>query len=67
MSKIVKVHTAIKLLDDYDISFKKYGTGQGLIGALAAIGNTLNNDYTYELLSYRIPKNWKRDLESDIG
>jgi len=66
MSKIVKVHTAIKLLDDYDICFKKYGTGQGLIGALAAIGNTLNNDYTYELLSYRKTKNWgtKRHISS---
>jgi tRNA(Ile2)-agmatinylcytidine synthase len=44
------------------------GNGRGLIGGLAAIGNTLNpsnEDFTYEILTYRIPANYgsKRRLE----
>ncbi len=30
---------------------------RGIIGALAAIGETFERDYTYELIAYRIPEN----------
>jgi tRNA(Ile2)-agmatinylcytidine synthase len=30
---------------------------RGLIGALAAIGGTLEEDHTYELLTYRVSEN----------
>ncbi|MBN1329028.1 MAG: DUF1743 domain-containing protein [Candidatus Heimdallarchaeota archaeon] len=33
----------------------KYGNGRGIIGGLAAIGNQLEKDFTYEHLSYRNP------------
>ncbi len=36
----------------------KFKLGRGIIGALAAIGNTLEHDWTFELIAYRIPKNW---------
>jgi len=32
-----------------------YGSGRGLIGALAAVGNPLMGDHTYEFLAYRRP------------
>jgi tRNA(Ile2)-agmatinylcytidine synthase len=35
-----------------------YGTSLGLIGALAAVGQTLAGDHTYELVAYRDRKNW---------
>jgi tRNA(Ile2)-agmatinylcytidine synthase len=33
----------------------------GLIGALAALGASLDEDYTFELLTYRKPGNWLRE------
>jgi len=40
--------------------------GRGLIGASAAIGSTLDQDYTFELIAYRIKANWgnkKRSID----
>jgi len=34
-----------------------YGSGRGIIGALASVGNLLTDDHTYELLAYRKPEN----------
>ncbi len=34
-----------------------FNTCRGIIGALAAIGETLEGDYTYELIAYRTPEN----------
>lgn len=41
-----------------NISLEKFGNGRGIIGALGAIGNTLQNDFTYEHLSYREENNF---------
>lgn len=35
-----------------------YGSRLGLIGALSAIGQTLDGDHTFELIAYRLKKNW---------
>lgn len=40
-------------------------TGRGIIGALAAIGNTLEGDRTYELIAYRTPENRGRPRSID--
>ncbi len=34
----------------------KFKLGRGIVGALAAIGNTLERDWTYELIAYRVPE-----------
>jgi tRNA(Ile2)-agmatinylcytidine synthase len=34
-----------------------FGTGYGIVGALAAIGETLDGDHTYEVIAYRTPAN----------
>jgi tRNA(Ile2)-agmatinylcytidine synthase len=49
------------------IQFIKYGNGRGIIGGLSAIGNPLNNDFTYEHLTYRMPEKYgtKRLINRD--
>jgi tRNA(Ile2)-agmatinylcytidine synthase len=42
-----------------------YGTSIGLIGALAAAGQTMNGDHTYELVAYRDRKNWGKRRRVD--
>ncbi|NPE07632.1 MAG: DUF1743 domain-containing protein [Asgard group archaeon] len=41
-----------------NVELIKLGNGRGIIGALGAIGNPLENDFTYEHLAYRMPKNF---------
>ncbi|RLE51177.1 MAG: DNA-binding protein [Candidatus Methanomethylicota archaeon] len=43
----------------------KLKEGRGIIGALAAIGETLNKDHTYELIAYRKPENWGKPRKID--
>jgi len=48
------------------VGFKKY---RGIIGALAAVGETFEGDYTFEILAYRVPENYglkRRVDESSI-
>jgi tRNA(Ile2)-agmatinylcytidine synthase len=59
-----KTETSIVTLKEATTLIKKLGaeaTGfnscRGIIGALAAIGETLECDYTYELIAYRTPEN----------
>jgi tRNA(Ile2)-agmatinylcytidine synthase len=44
----------VKLFDAEAVGFKK---GRGIIGGLAAIGEKLNEDHTFELITYRTPEN----------
>ncbi len=55
---IVEKKDALELINKYDIDFIEYKNGRGIIGALAAIGGTMDEDFTYELLTYRTPENW---------
>jgi tRNA(Ile2)-agmatinylcytidine synthase len=48
---------ALKVLKHSHAVGVGYGSGWGLIGALAAVGNPLIGDHTYEFLAYRRPKN----------
>lgn len=50
--KLIKRASAKKLLQKYNVDFYYQGNGQGLIGALGAIGYPFD-DHTMELLSYR--------------
>jgi len=54
---IVNLKEALKLLKMFEgeaVGFKK---GRGIIGGLAAIGETLQGDHTFEILAYRSPEN----------
>ena len=49
----IKMKEMEKLVKNKDIYHFGQGTKRGLIGALAGIGNTLEEDHTYELIGYR--------------
>jgi tRNA(Ile2)-agmatinylcytidine synthase len=55
---IVTIKEALALIKKYGAEAFGFNSCRGIIGALAAIGETLDGDYTYELIAYREPKNW---------
>ncbi|MCL5876280.1 MAG: tRNA(Ile)(2)-agmatinylcytidine synthase [Candidatus Bathyarchaeota archaeon] len=54
---IVTLKEAMALIRKVGAEALGYNTCRGIIGALAAIGETLQSDYTYELIAYRTPEN----------
>jgi len=57
LTEILSLHDAISTLRNSSGSAVSYGSGLGLVGSLAAVGNTLAGDHTYELIAYRRPRN----------
>lgn len=55
-TSIVTINQAIRLIQKFHGEALGYNTQRGIIGALAAIGETLDGDHTYELIAYRTPK-----------
>lgn len=55
---IVTLKEASNLLKRYNGEAVGFKNGRGIIGGLAAIGETLQGDHTYEILAYRIPENY---------
>lgn len=51
--RIIPIQLAQRLIKQYNITHISLGNGRGLVGALSAVGNTLNDDYTFEYLAYR--------------
>ena len=58
VKSLVEKKLAMSLIKKHEMDYLEYKNGRGLIGALAAVGGTLEGDLTYELLTYRIPENW---------
>ncbi|MCW3974980.1 MAG: tRNA(Ile)(2)-agmatinylcytidine synthase [Candidatus Bathyarchaeota archaeon] len=56
VNDFVTIEEAEKLASKIDAEIHKFKLGRGVIGALAAIGEGLTEDYTYELIAYRIPE-----------
>lgn len=54
---IVTIEEAEALAREIGAEVHKFKIGRGIIGALAAIGNTLERDWTFELITYRTPEN----------
>jgi tRNA(Ile2)-agmatinylcytidine synthase len=50
---ILRDEEAIRIIQSAGASAAAYGTRLGLVGALAAVGQTLDGDHTYELVAYR--------------
>jgi len=63
---IVKMKDALKLIRKFRAEAVGFKTGRGIIGSLAAIGETLEEDHTYEIIAYRTPENrgTKRKIEA---
>lgn len=49
---------AIKLLRKFGAEAVGFKKGRGIIGSLAAVGETLQGDHTYEILAYRAVENY---------
>ncbi|MEM2916970.1 MAG: tRNA(Ile)(2)-agmatinylcytidine synthase [Candidatus Bathyarchaeia archaeon] len=62
---IVKMKEAEKLIKKFKAEAIGYKTARGIIGALAAIGETLRKDHTYELIAYRKPENRGKPRQID--
>lgn len=54
---VVEIQEAEALAEKIGAEVHKFKLGRGIIGALAAIGNTLEQDWTFELIAYRTPEN----------
>jgi tRNA(Ile2)-agmatinylcytidine synthase len=65
---IVTLREAVSLIKRFNGEALGYNTCRGIIGSLAAIGETLRCDHTFELIAYRKPENFgtlrKVDLDS---
>lgn len=57
IQSVTTMEDALKIIRRFKAEALGYGTGRGIIGALAAIGGVLEGDYTYELIAYRRPEN----------
>jgi tRNA(Ile2)-agmatinylcytidine synthase len=54
---IVTIEEAIKLIKKVNGEAVGFNKGRGIIGGLAAIGENLEGDHTFEIISYRIREN----------
>jgi len=54
---IVRKDEAMSLIKKFGAEAIGYKKGRGIIGGLAAIGERLKGDHTYEFIAYRTPKN----------
>jgi len=54
---IVTLKEAMRLIKKFEGEALGFNTCRGIIGALAAVGETLEADHTYELIAYRIAEN----------
>ncbi len=54
---VVKMEEALKLIKKFGAEAVGFKKGRGIIGGLAAIGETLEGDHTYEVIAYRTAQN----------
>lgn len=66
MCDMVSLNEAFRIAEKCGAEIHTFKEGRGIIGALAAIGETLEDDYTYELITYRVPENWGKPRAIDI-
>jgi len=66
-TNIVTLIEATRLIRSLGAEALGYNTCRGIIGALAAIGEKLYSDHTYELIAYRKPENYgsKRRVDKE--
>ncbi len=54
---ILTIEAAVKLAKKVNAEAVGFKKGRGIIGGLAAIGEDLKGDHTFEIISYRTPEN----------
>ncbi len=55
---LVKLSSAIKIVRDKGGEAIGFKGGRGIVGGLAAIGNKLSGDHTFEMIAYRARENY---------
>jgi tRNA(Ile2)-agmatinylcytidine synthase len=55
--RIVKMEETLSIVKRFDAEAVGFKKGRGIIGGLAAIGEELRGDHTFELITYRMPEN----------
>ncbi|MBX5328338.1 MAG: tRNA(Ile)(2)-agmatinylcytidine synthase [Candidatus Bathyarchaeota archaeon] len=55
---IVSLKEALNLLRLFRAEAVGFKNGRGIIGGLAAVGEPLQGDHTYEIIAYRVPENY---------
>lgn len=61
---IVNLNDALKLLKRFKAEAVGFKKCRGIIGGLAAVGETLQGDHTFEILTYRVPE--KRGVKRKV-
>ncbi|NWG11232.1 DUF1743 domain-containing protein [Candidatus Bathyarchaeota archaeon] len=63
---VVTLKEALKLVKKFKAEAVGFKSGRGIIGSLAAVGETLVEDYTFEIIAYRTPGNYglKRKVDA---
>ncbi|MEM2342303.1 MAG: tRNA(Ile)(2)-agmatinylcytidine synthase [Candidatus Bathyarchaeia archaeon] len=64
---IVKMRDALRLIKKFKAEAIGYKMRRGIIGGLAAIGETLAGDHTFELIAYRRRENWGTPRKIDVS
>lgn len=64
---IVELKQALDLIKRFRCEAYGFKDGRGIIGALAAVGETLTGDHTYEVIAYRSPFNFGSKRLVDEG
>ena len=62
---IVTLKEATRLVKKFEGEALGFKNCRGIIGALGAVGGTLEEDYTYELIAYRAPENFGSQRKVD--
>lgn len=66
ITSIVTLKEATKLVQKFGGEALGFKNCRGIIGALAAVGETFEGDYTYELIAYRVPENYGLKRSVDV-
>jgi tRNA(Ile2)-agmatinylcytidine synthase len=55
---VVSLKEALKLIRKFGAEALGFNSCRGIIGGLAATGENLQGDHTYEIIAYRVPENY---------
>jgi tRNA(Ile2)-agmatinylcytidine synthase len=64
-TSIVTLKEAMTLIKKFELEAAGFNSCRGIIGSLAAIGETLQRDFTYELIAYRSSENLETERRVD--
>jgi len=64
---IVNMKTALRILRRFRAEAIGFKSGRGIIGGLAAVGENLMGDHTFEVIAYRVPENYGLKRKIDVA